>query len=217
MRISKGGRVILAALVVVVAAAAGGIAYASIPDSSGVIHACFNPGAASKSNGTELKIIDSDVVSCGKGQQEVVWNETGPQGEKGDTGETGDKGDTGDTGPAGPSAAFTNYGGFRTIAPGTTQTVASVTVPAGSYVLLGAVDVIGIDDLEFAQCSFVAASTVNGRFAILVNDGSEPILGDVTVTSTLNPIFLRCTAQGGTLQVAGQMIATQVGAITASE
>jgi hypothetical protein len=130
----------------------------------------------------------------------------------------GAKGDKGDTGDPGPSAAYTNYGdGFHSIAAGTTQTVASVTVGVGSYLLSGAVQALSVDDGEFAQCFFdVPGATVNGRVAVLVNDEAESMLADVTIASN-NSVRLRCNAQGGTVQSAGQMIATKVGAVTASE
>lgn len=119
----------------------------------------------------------------------------------------------------GPSAAYTNYGdGFHTIARGLTQTVASVTVPVGSYVLSGAVQAIGVGDGQFVQCSFVSGGgIVHGLFAVLVDDGAEPMLADVTVGFFSNPIFLRCNAQGGTARAAGQMIATKVGTVIASD
>ena len=124
----------------------------------------------------------------------------------------------GDKGDPGPSAAYTNYGdGFHTLAAGTTQTVASVSVPAGSYTLSGAVQALSVDDGEFAQCFFdVPGATVGGRVAVLVNDETEPMLADVTIASN-NSVRLRCNAQGGTVQTAGQMIATHVGTVTASE
>jgi hypothetical protein len=130
----------------------------------------------------------------------------------------GAKGDKGDTGATGPSAAFTNYGdGFHTIGDGLTQTVASVTVPAGSYVLSGAAQAIGIDFPEFLQCFFSAGATVHGRVAVFTSDRNVPVLGDVTLANSTNPVFLRCFALDGTIQAAGQMIATQVGTVTASE
>jgi hypothetical protein len=126
-------------------------------------------------------------------------------------------GATGATGAAGPSAAYTNYGdGFHSLAAGTTQTVASATVPAGSYVLYGAVQAISVGDLEFAQCFFIApGATVNGRTAVMTSDESESMLADVTLP-TANSIILRCNAQGGTVETAGQMIATLTGTVTAS-
>jgi uncharacterized membrane protein required for colicin V production len=41
-------------------ALAGGIAYATIPDSGGVIHACFKPTDATKSGGAALNVVDSE-------------------------------------------------------------------------------------------------------------------------------------------------------------
>ncbi len=91
-------------LLIVVAAATGlalagtGIALASIPDSSGVIHACYqNPPPA---HGANLQVIDTGAGgSCGGGMAALTWNQTGPQGPAGATGATGPQG------PAGPSTA----------------------------------------------------------------------------------------------------------------
>ncbi len=250
MKVRSSGRVLIAGLVLVVGAAAGGIAYADIPDSAGVLHGCYSPNGAKQKNGTQLNIVDRDSASCTRNRAEVAWNQTGPPGADGADGVSvtstslspgdancpdggsqftaadnnvtyacnGAKGDKGDQGDPGPSAAYTNYGdGFHSIADGNTQTVASATVPAGSYVLSGAVQSIGVDDGEFAQCFFdVPGTTVNGRVAVLVNDEAEPMLADVTIASN-NSVRLRCNAQGGTVETAGQMIATQVWTVTASE
>jgi hypothetical protein len=81
-----------------VLALGGAVAYASIPDSGGVIHGCYS------SLGT-LKVIDSPSESCAWGSTALNWNQTGPQGlqgVKGDTGLQGAAGDVGATGPAGP-------------------------------------------------------------------------------------------------------------------
>ena len=250
MKVRSSGRALFAGLVLLVGAGAGGMAYASIPDSAGVIHGCYSPNGARQNNGTQLNVVESDVASCNKNQVEVTWSQTGPPGVDGADGVSvtstslgsgdancpdggsqftaaednvtyacnGAKGDKGDQGDTGPSASFTNYGdGFHSIGDGNTQTVASVTVPAGSYNLSGAVQSIGVDDGEFAQCFFdVPGATVNGRLAVLVNDEAEPMLGDVTIGSN-NSVRLRCNAQGGTVETAGQMIATRVGTVTPSE
>jgi hypothetical protein len=59
---------------------AGSVAFAGIPDSSGVIHACYH-----KSN-SQLRIIDSSVDSCRANETELTWNQTGPQGPQGPQG-----------------------------------------------------------------------------------------------------------------------------------
>ena len=69
----------------------GGIAYASIPDSAGVIHGCYG-----KSNG-QLRVID-EGQSCKNNETALDWNEQGPQGLQGPQGGKGDKGDKGDAG-----------------------------------------------------------------------------------------------------------------------
>jgi hypothetical protein len=94
MRFPFSGRVRLAALVVVVLGlAAGGIAYASIPDSDGVIHGCYT-----KRDGS-LRVIDTNVGgSCSTSKENALnWNQTGPQGPSGPTGQTGPAGTAGPT------------------------------------------------------------------------------------------------------------------------
>src|SRR3954452_1462040 len=96
----------LATLVV----AGGGIAYAAIPDSGGVIHGCF------KDNG-DLRVIDPAAAkkdACKNNETALTWNQqgpagtpgpAGPAGPAGPTGPAGTKGDTGAPGPAGPAGA----------------------------------------------------------------------------------------------------------------
>jgi hypothetical protein len=121
--------------------AVGGVAYATIPDTGGAIHACFNPGAASKSNGTELKIIDRAVTSCGKGQEELVWSQSGPAGPKGDKGDPGEQGDPGEPGLPGTGGVLRSViNTFPDVDPVYVQSgpelVASLDVPAGTYLVL---------------------------------------------------------------------------------
>jgi len=91
----------------VAALVAGGVIFAAIPDANGLVHACYSTNGAKAKGGTSLSIIDSASATCANGQQEVDWNQTGPQGAtgpqgpKGDTGAQGSKGDTGDTGQQG--------------------------------------------------------------------------------------------------------------------
>jgi Collagen triple helix repeat (20 copies) len=86
---------------VVGAVLAGGAALASIPDSSGVIHGCY------QKNVGNLRVIDPSAGdSCRPAEIALSWSQTGPQGPPGPQGPTGlqgPKGDTGATGPAGPA------------------------------------------------------------------------------------------------------------------
>lgn len=248
MKSGLRGRTLLVVFVLVLGAAfGGGFAFATIPDSGGVLHGCYSQKGTNQYGGTQLNIIDSDSASCKKDDVQVTWNQSGPPGAAGNDGVSvtsvplgpGDancpdggsqftaaddnvtyacNGAKGPQGDPGPSAAYTNYGdGFHRIQDGTTQTVASVSLPAGSYVLSGSVRGFDIDDFEFLQCNFVApGATVNGNYAIVQrNHTGEPMLADVTLP-TNNSVFLRCNAQEGGIDAAGQMIATRVGSVTAS-
>ena len=99
----------LLAPLLVTFALAGGVAYATIPDGGGVIHACYD-----KQSG-QARIFDpagGAIKGCGKTESDVSWNQTGPQGPAGPTGAPGtpgqqglkgDKGDTGNLALAGQS------------------------------------------------------------------------------------------------------------------
>lgn len=77
-----------------VIALAASFAHATIPDSAGVIHGCY------QKNFGQLRVIDPVRESCTSSETQIQWNEQGIQGEKGDK---GDKGDPGAQGPQGPS------------------------------------------------------------------------------------------------------------------
>jgi hypothetical protein len=87
-----GRRGVATAVVVVVAIAVGGIAYAAIPDSSGVIHGCY------QKNGN-LRVIDSSSEKgCRPSEKPLSWSQTGPRGLTGSTGPTGATGTSGVSG-----------------------------------------------------------------------------------------------------------------------
>lgn len=70
--------VVLLAISVVALGIAGGIAYATIPDADGVIHACANPG------GGAIRVIDTDLgQSCRASEVALDWNRQGRPGVSG--------------------------------------------------------------------------------------------------------------------------------------
>jgi hypothetical protein len=96
MKMLTDRRFALLGLVVGVGVAVGGIAYASIPDSGGLIHGCFQ-----KNNGN-LRVVDSSSgKGCGPSEKPLNWSQTGPSGLTGSTGLTGATGSTGATGATG--------------------------------------------------------------------------------------------------------------------
>src|SRR6266516_5272099 len=73
---------------------AGGVAYASIPDSGGVIHACHKTPVPV--HGAPLSVIDSEAGGkCPAGSVALTWNQTGPPGPAGATGPQGPAGVSG--------------------------------------------------------------------------------------------------------------------------
>ena len=107
---------------------AGGVAVASIPDSHGVIHGCYQASGQgdNRGNGGDgrhnsqgndgngngfLRIIDTAVDRCATGEIAISWNQTGPPGPagpQGPKGDTGAKGPKGDTGAPGANATLAN-------------------------------------------------------------------------------------------------------------
>ena len=122
MRFSARTRLVALTLVAL-GILAGGVAYASIPDSNGVIHGCYL-----KVLGT-LRVIDSPSQHCNSSfEVPIQWNQqgvpgtngaAGPAGPTGPTGAastvggpTGAAGATGPTGPTGPTGlTFTTTSG----------------------------------------------------------------------------------------------------------
>src|SRR5438045_1105038 len=96
MRMFSGKKKLVALLVGLTAAAlAGGVAYATIPDSAGVIHTCY-----SKATGT-WRPIDYPSEKCKSGETQLDFNQRGPEGPAGPQGATGAQGLAGPVGPAG--------------------------------------------------------------------------------------------------------------------
>jgi hypothetical protein len=75
------------------------VAYATIPNSGGVINACY-----ARSGGT-LRVIDASVTTCKQGETALAWNvqgQQGPIGPAGPIGPPGPQGAQGVGGAAGP-------------------------------------------------------------------------------------------------------------------
>jgi hypothetical protein len=79
MKVHVKSRRRLVALAAAVAGLAlvGGIAYAVIPDSSGVIHGCFKTASGA------LRVIDPSTTSCLPSETAISWNQVGPPGPPG--------------------------------------------------------------------------------------------------------------------------------------
>jgi hypothetical protein len=79
---SRVGVAILAVTATTFVVGKVGLGFASIPDSGGVIHGCYEVSATSSAY--PLKVIDTATnPSCPVGYTSVNWNQTGPRGPAG--------------------------------------------------------------------------------------------------------------------------------------
>jgi hypothetical protein len=138
------------AVLATAALAIGATAYASIPDSSGVIHGCYLKGVGT------LRVIDSPSQKCFTAiETPIQWNQTGPQGPpgpQGPKGSTGPQGPAGGQGPQGPQGPQGAAGGPSTATFSFTQT------PAGLDSSGGFTDVLSRD---LPEGSWAVSATVN--------------------------------------------------------
>lgn len=134
-----------------VAVVGGSVAYASVPDPTGSVDACYSTVTG------QLRIIDTaKTPKCLILENPLSWQQGGPQGPqgavgpKGDTGPQGPQGDQGDqgapgpqgakgdTGPAGP-ASFTDVQqivvDLANVPNGDDTTIATLPLPEGHYVI----------------------------------------------------------------------------------
>jgi len=94
-----------------------GVAMASIPDGSGVVHGCYNAHGA-------LRVIDTaTTASCAGSETALDWNQTGPVGPAGPQGPAGAQGPAG---PAGGPVAYLHVLGDGTMDPANSKNIASV-------------------------------------------------------------------------------------------
>jgi hypothetical protein len=83
----------------------------------------------------------------------------GPQGDKGDKGDRGDDGATGPTGPTGPTAAYSTTGiAAANLADTADTTVATLSLPAGSYAIQGNADVDNLAGAVTDVAGYAAAA-----------------------------------------------------------
>ena len=122
-------------------ALAGGVAYATIPDSQGVIHACY-----AKSGGA-LRVVDATVTNCKTAETSLTWNQAGVPGQPGPQGTSGATGPQGPQGEPGPGTDV--FAGFYDgpvdlplfTTPFVPVPIAQLQLPAGKYVITASVDV----------------------------------------------------------------------------
>jgi len=135
----------------------GGVAYAAIPDSSGVIHGCYTNKVG------VLRVIDPSAgQSCTSLETPIQWSQKGPKGEAGPAGPAGPKGDKGDPGPAGADG--------KDGAPGPAGPQGPAGPPGSAL--------SSIDDLNGLAC------TINGQPGTILVTGGAPVALMCNATSS---------------------------------
>ena len=98
-QLGRRARLLVCLSTVSALALGGGIAWAAVPDSSGVITGCYEAGGQG-----DLRIIDA-ADSCKRNEIRLTWNQQGQPGAQGLAGATGAAGPAGPAGPQGEGAA----------------------------------------------------------------------------------------------------------------
>jgi hypothetical protein len=217
----------LTALVaVVIGLVAGGIAYASIPDGNGVIHACYK----TNSNVGNLRVIDpSTGAACNPAETALEWNQagtgasgpTGPAGPTGADGTDGLNGATGPTGPTGPSGAGGAPDAWDATSTGialpkeeffTFTPVVALSLPAGNYYVAAKAVII---DGGGTECALQDPGGASLDFSRGLSDHTVtiPVQSTVSLTSA-GSVVLGCrNISGFAASAAGHINAIQVGTL----
>jgi hypothetical protein len=154
---TRRGVLITAASIAVLAIAAG-VAYATIPDASGVIHGCY-----AKANG-QLRVINTDAGGkCVSSEMPLNWNQTGPQGPAGQNGTADAFGLIGPTGTVNPASKNVS--------------AANVTHPQAGVYCIGGLVVDGQPySPKIAIGNGFAGITTDGSGNIIPSPGSDAIV-----------------------------------------
>ena len=174
-----------------------------IPDSTGVIHACYNA-----QNG-QTRLVTS-AADCKNPETALQWSQTGPQGQKGDSGATGPQGPagpqglmgpqgirgpqglTGSTGPVGPPGISAGYVTNKTYAQNVQVQdlkvpVLALALPAGAYVFTADLVVtLSYSNLSRPQTSTYGVDCeVRDSNDNVVSHGDHYVINDAPATDLL--------------------------------
>jgi hypothetical protein len=168
--VGKQARWALVVCAAVGLALGGGMAYASIPDSSGAIHGCY-----AQKDGS-LRVIDSPAQTCKKGETGLDWSVQGPQGDPGPQGVQGPQGEQGPAGPTGPVGVLGFYTRSTNVSiPGESNGGGTVSCDPGDIVTGGGF--AGADDTVYDSYASSASSWSIRTHNLLA--GSQAVLVQV--------------------------------------
>jgi hypothetical protein len=166
---SRAGKLLLAVVVGGVTFGLATAVQASIPDSSGVIHGCYNTSLAHGSPLGDLRVIDTSKPNgnCASWEAPLNWNQrgvTGPTGATGPTGPNGPTGPTGPTGPAGPTGPTGARGPTGTFATPILTPATFVGLAAGEQSLFETCAAGTVAEDAWISSSVASALTQRGSF-----------------------------------------------------
>ena len=173
----------VAAALLAVLAGATSVALASIPDSHGVIHGCYQTsGTAHK-----LTVINNAVTAhCPRGYSGLNWSQAGPKGSPGS---------------AGLSHGYSTESiDGRTLSESSdTTVVATSTLPAGSYIVNATVTFTAVTGENIAQCFITGAGGSASGGTVAANNGitTIPLTAGITLSSPA-AIAVQCAGSGET-------------------
>lgn len=182
-----GKRLLAASMVIVLSGLVGIVETRATSLGNDVIYACYDPGAQI------LRVINDPAAGCKPNQTLLAWNQTGPQGP------AGPQGPQGAPGPAGPSHAYIvkhRIGGTLTsTGAGASATFATLSLPAGSYILDGKAEFTGVDGIANAGCWFSPPGlgpSDQSDVIITVGNNATVSIHDAQTFSTATTLSLLC-------------------------
>ncbi len=139
-----------------------GIVHASIPDSGGVVNACY------QNNNGALRVVDNPAT-CKNNETPLAWSQTGPQGLQGPQGAQGIQGPQGFPGPQGPqgpsgasigSNFYASYDSQRIEEDDSRSHQKDVEIVGVSDVAGGTYLINGTVKIQFDSCTFCVGDPI---------------------------------------------------------
>jgi Collagen triple helix repeat (20 copies) len=222
MQSTKTARILMSSAAFAIVCTTG--AWALIPSSNGVIRGCYQNNTGALRLVDDLSKCSSHPTS---GESPITWNQTGPQGLRGPQGPSGPigpvgprgvsgpegprgiaglQGEPGVEGPQGPageaSDAFFHSTGSTDARPfGSIRTnVASVTVPAGKYIVLAHATFLNLTSESVAvDCLVHGSPGRDSRRITILQPASVRDFGNVSITAMVDTtaagwVLLQCVA-----------------------
>jgi len=159
---------------VLTASIVGGVAYAAVPDSSGVYSGCY------QKNSGALRVIDPSSESCKSNEILITWNRVGPAGAQGPVGPAGPQGVPGPQGTPGPgSVTQVNTGAGLTGGPITTSGTISVApggITTGLLAPGAATQAASVSEHPWVSTSATSPADLPGLSTTLTTTGGPVLL-----------------------------------------